>query len=222
VTTFAIINEVEITELARLKASGASILTYTALLTFSRNKASCFPNLETIRNYLGNHYNLRTIQKALKWLSDNKLIKRNEKTSKKRFVLLKRLISHTPDRSRQYAQSGTIKKDRKKTSFLRDELKKYKEIVHSFSRNKKKNQPSKQELERREAQRQAELKKQESAEFALHQLLSGLVTVNQLTTKQREALHQAILQRTLDVDYEWLDEYHPGRLENIKQKISNE
>ena len=86
-------------------------------------------------------------------------------------------------------------------------------------RKKKKNQPSKQERERREAQRQAELKKQESAEFALHRLLSGLVTVNQLTTKQREALHQAILQRTLDVDYEWLDKYHPGRLKKIQTSI---
>ena len=135
-------------------------------------------------------------------------------------MLLKRLISHTPDRSRQYAQSFVIKKDRKKNSFLRDELERYKGIVHSFSRKKKKKQPSKQELARREAQRQAELKKQESAEFALHRLLSGLVTVNQLTTKQREALHQAILQRTLDVDYEWLDEYHPGKLLVIKEKLS--
>ena len=187
-TTFAIINEVEITELARLKAPGCAILTYTTLLTFCRNKVSCFPSIETIRNYLGNHYNLRTIHKALKWLSDNKLIKRNEKTSKRRFVLLKRLISHTPDRAHEHAQSGTIRKEHKKTSFLRDELKKYKEIVLSFPRKGRKSKPSKKELARREAQAAEAKRQREAYKSSSEGLFQRLVIGDSPSTLSNEQL----------------------------------
>ena len=222
VTTFAIINEVEITELARLKAPGCAILTYTALLTFCRNKVSCFPSIETIRNYLGNHYNLRTIHKALKWLSDNKLIKRNEKTSKRRFVLLKRLISHTPDRAHEHAQSGTIRKEHKKTSFLREELKKYKEIVRSFPRKRRKSKPSKKELARREAQRakqQAKLeRKEQSAERAWALIVGHDYSINDLTEIQRINLLKAIQNKTLQ-DYDWIQEYHPRKILSIQNDL---
>lgn len=89
--SFAIINPVELSELAKLHASGCAVLTYTTLAGFSRNKASCFPSIRTISEALGNAYTTRAIQKALKWLEDNQLIKRNEKRSKQRFILLKRL-----------------------------------------------------------------------------------------------------------------------------------
>jgi hypothetical protein len=133
--SFAIINPVEISELAKLKASGCAVLTYTTLAGFARNKGSCFPSIRTISEALGNAYTTRAIQKALKWLCDSKLIKRNDKRSKQRFILLKRLKTIGTNVRKAYKeQSFPVIEPIEKNSFF----KRGKAKINKFSKFKKK------------------------------------------------------------------------------------
>ena len=125
--SFAIINPVELSELAKLHASGCAVLTYTTLAGFSRNKASCFPSIRTISEALGNAYTTRAIQKALKWLEDHQLIKRNEKRSKQRFILLKRLkMIGTNVRKSLQRTDVPHKRSSKKNSFFKSGKQRFK------------------------------------------------------------------------------------------------
>ena len=121
--TFAVITRKEIGDLATLRASACCWATYTSLLHYARAKVSCFPSLETIRKMLGNAYDIRSIQRAIKFLIDNGFVKRNERTSKQRFALLKRIISRrkeeTTKMSQDHDKDVPIKKNKKNTSYLR-------------------------------------------------------------------------------------------------------
>lgn len=139
--SFAIINPVELSELAKLHASGCAVLTYTTLAGFARNKGSCFPSIRTISEALGNAYTTRAIQKALKWLCDSKLIKRNDKRSKQRFILLKRLKTIGTNVRKSYRErSFAVKEPIEKNSFL----KRGKTKIDRFSKFKKKKKKQRQ------------------------------------------------------------------------------
>lgn len=89
--TFAIIKTNHLTELGSHKPSGCAVLIYTALLSFSRNKTSCFPSIATISKTIGGAFSVRSIQRGLLFLESIGFIKRNEKRSKQRFVMLKQI-----------------------------------------------------------------------------------------------------------------------------------
>lgn len=119
--TFAILPTKDIKELGRLKASGCAVLLYTALLSYARDKVSCFPSIKTLSQQLGGAYADSGIYKALKWLEDNKFIKRNEKRSKQRFVMVRRLLKATSTKVEEALCSTKVdkKKKKKKTSFFK-------------------------------------------------------------------------------------------------------
>ena len=119
--TFAILPTKDIKELGRLKASGCAVLLYTALLSYARDKVSCFPSIKTLSDQLGGAYAESGIYKALKWLEDNKFIKRNEKRSKQRFVMVRRLLKATSTKVEEALCSTKVdrKTRKKKTSFFK-------------------------------------------------------------------------------------------------------
>lgn len=80
---YATISTHEIQRLAQAKASGCAVLVYQVLCSFSRvNRPFAFPSQSTISEMLGGAYSLRAIQKAIKFLEDQGIIKR--KASRKR------------------------------------------------------------------------------------------------------------------------------------------
>ena len=132
IATYAVINTKEITDLAKLKPSGCVVLVYTALLSYCHGlKTHCFPSIKTISAKLGNSYTERAIQKSLKFLEDNGMIKRNHRRSKQRFHMVKRAVVQTAkkvfealkgnenNRSSGKRTDGPYKKPREKSSFLR-------------------------------------------------------------------------------------------------------
>ena len=80
---YATISTHEIQRLAQAKASGCAVLVYQVLCSFARvNRPFAFPSQSTISEMLGEAYTLRAIQKAIKFLEDQGIIKR--KASKER------------------------------------------------------------------------------------------------------------------------------------------
>jgi hypothetical protein len=91
--TYTTITAIEIQELARLKAGGAVWAVVSCLNAFAQGKHSCFPSIPTIAEFLGGSYTTRAIHKALRWLEQHNIIQRNERNSKKRFVLKLRALA---------------------------------------------------------------------------------------------------------------------------------
>lgn len=91
--TYTTITAIEIQELAKLKAGGAVWAVVSCLNAFAQGKHSCFPSIPTIAEFLGGSYTTRAIHKALRWLEQHNIIQRNERQSKKRFVLKLRALA---------------------------------------------------------------------------------------------------------------------------------
>lgn len=89
---FAIIKTRDIAALAKSRASACATLLYVSLLSYARDKVSCFPSVETLSRSLGGAYAKRTIYRALEWLCENGFIKRKDKRSKERFTIISRLV----------------------------------------------------------------------------------------------------------------------------------
>ena len=89
--TFAIVKTNHLAELGSHRPSGCAVLIYTALLSFSRNKTFCFPSIATLSKQIGGKFSIRSIQRGLKFLEQIGFIKRNDKRSKQRFVMLKQV-----------------------------------------------------------------------------------------------------------------------------------
>ena len=85
-------NMADITALNTLNAPGAAFQVYATLCAFAMRKDWCFPSLKTLGEVLPS-MNRRTIQRALKWLEDNKFIRRGRARTRDRFKLLKRTAS---------------------------------------------------------------------------------------------------------------------------------
>ena len=92
--TYATITVIEIQKLAELKAGGSVWAVATALNAYAQGKTSCFPSIPTIIEFLGGSYGKRAIHRALKFLEDHELIKRNGRSSKKRFILKLRALAY--------------------------------------------------------------------------------------------------------------------------------
>ena len=89
---YAQITLADITALNQLNAPGAAFQVYATLCAFAMRKDWCFPSLKTLGEVLPS-MNRRTIQRALKWLEDNKFIRRGQARTRDRFKLLKRTAS---------------------------------------------------------------------------------------------------------------------------------
>ena len=90
-STFAIVKTNHLAELGSHRPSGCAVLIYTALLSFSRNKTFCFPSIATLSKQIGGKFSTRSIQRGLLFLEQIGFIKRNDKRSKQRFVMLKQV-----------------------------------------------------------------------------------------------------------------------------------
>lgn len=86
---FVMITIEELQTLTRLNASARTIETLIALRSFAWNGKTCFPSLKAIAERMGltSKTYEQTVLRALKWLEDHNLIKRNHRTSKERFVI---------------------------------------------------------------------------------------------------------------------------------------
>ena len=134
--TFAILLTSDISALGKRKASGCAVLLYSALLSYSRNKVSAFPSIATLSKVIGGVYSDAGIYKALKWLEQHKFIKRNDKRSKQRFVMLRKMLKTASTKVETVLSSTKVEQNRKKEkySFFK---KQYKQKRKSFT---KKNQ----------------------------------------------------------------------------------
>lgn len=119
--TFAIMTTKDISALGKAKASGCAVLLYSALLSYSRNKTFCFPSITTLSERIGGAYSLAGIHKALRWLEDQKFIRRNHKTSKQRFVMLRKIVKTISTKVERDLSSTKVDKNRRKknTSFFK-------------------------------------------------------------------------------------------------------
>ena len=115
--TFAILTYADISGLGKLKASGCAVLLYSALLTFSRNKTFAFPSISKLSQTIGGAYSEAGIYKALRWLEKNKFIKRNDKRSKQRFIMLKKLIQATSTKVKSALCATNEQWNRKKEKY---------------------------------------------------------------------------------------------------------
>ena len=90
--TYATITSKEWNLLAKNKAPRSVWAVLVVLNSFAQDTCSCFPSVATIEKCLENSLSQSTIGKALRWLCDFGVIKRNHRQSKKRFVNLIRKI----------------------------------------------------------------------------------------------------------------------------------
>lgn len=111
---YAQIEVPEITKLATLKASGLVTQTYMVLAAHDWGRGSCFPSMKTIFQKLGGAYHIKSIQRALKWLEDNQLIKRQQATSKERFTMVLRKVKEAVTKSFLKPQDGYHKNQMKR------------------------------------------------------------------------------------------------------------
>lgn len=137
--TFAILTTKDISALGKAKASGCAVLLYSALLSYSRNKQFCFPSIATLSERIGGAFSVRQIQRSLKFLEDTGFIKRNHKTSKQRFVMLRKALKSIGQKS-QVALQGhkrLYNRRKKNTSFSKKKWQ-YKKNVSSSTFNSSK------------------------------------------------------------------------------------
>lgn len=91
--TYATITSKEWNLLAKNKAPRSVWAVLVVLNSFAQDTCSCFPSVATIERCLENSISQSTIGKALKWLCDYKIIKRNHRQSKQRFInLVRRMV----------------------------------------------------------------------------------------------------------------------------------
>ena len=88
--TYATITSKEWNLLAKNKAPRSVWAVLVVLNSFAQDKDYCFPSVATIERCLENSISQSTIGKALKWLCDYGVLKRNHRQSKKRFINLVR------------------------------------------------------------------------------------------------------------------------------------
>jgi hypothetical protein len=101
VPLYAITTKRLVERLTTAKASGSVFSVVLCLKAYAMDKDFCFPSHKTIQDWCGGNISIRSIERAVKWLEDQNFIKRNSRTSKKRYVLLN-----------QSRQSCRIKADR--------------------------------------------------------------------------------------------------------------
>ena len=87
---FAQLSQKEIQFLVESKIGRTAWAVYCCLSAHAQNKDHSFPSINTIQEWIGNAKNRKTIEKALKELSDKGVIESGHRNSKKRWVLVAR------------------------------------------------------------------------------------------------------------------------------------
>ena len=133
---YAQINEKEVLELAKKKASGLATQIYLVLSSHCWKKNECFPSMARIKEMLGGVYHINSIHRALKWLEDNDFIVRHARTSSSRFVMKVRALT----KKLVPQQKGEHKRERKRKNNYR-----YSNTGHKIKKSKFQNEslPSK-------------------------------------------------------------------------------
>jgi hypothetical protein len=89
--SYALINHEELTRLISAGANRSAITTYLCLVAHDyKRDGFVFPSIKRIHKWLGESISVSSIEKALKWLADNKIIVRGSRRSTKRFQLITR------------------------------------------------------------------------------------------------------------------------------------
>ena len=115
--TYAILYTKDISALGKVKASGCAVLLYSALLSYARDKVSAFPSIATLSKAIGGAYSETGIYKALKFLEDHKFIKRNDKRSKQRFVMLRKMAKATLTKVNATLCTPKVKRNKRKENY---------------------------------------------------------------------------------------------------------
>lgn len=115
--TYAILYTKDISALGKVKASGCAVLLYSALLSYARNKVSAFPSIATLSERIGGAFSVRQIQRSLKFLEDHKFIKRNDRRSKERFVMLRKVLKSIGQKSHTVLSGQKRHNNRKKENY---------------------------------------------------------------------------------------------------------
>ncbi len=175
--SYAILNTETFQKLNKLNATRSSLQVLIALNAYAMGKDTAFPNLQTIKDYIGSNIGLNTISMALKWLRENGLIKQNGRKSKDRFVLTFRkavkLAKLKLVEMKKSCRSGRQSTSNMKQSLSSTEDKK-RTTKNSFKRKGKKiigeGFVSNEELKRR---RDQAIKRHNSAENAMARCIMG-------------------------------------------------
>lgn len=89
--SYALINTEELTRLLQAGANRSAITTYLCLIAHDyKRDGFVFPSVRRIHRWLGEAISISSIEKALKWLVDEKIIIRGHRRSTKRFQLITR------------------------------------------------------------------------------------------------------------------------------------
>ena len=136
--TYAILYTKDISALGKVKASGCAVLLYSALLSYARDKVSAFPSIATLSKAIGGAYSETGIYKALKFLEDHKFIKRNDRRSKQRFVMLRKMAKATLTKVNATLCTSKVKRNRKKENYSFYKRRHKKNVSPGLSANKSK------------------------------------------------------------------------------------
>lgn len=136
--TYAILYTKDISALGKVKASGCAVLLYSALLSYARDKVSAFPSISTLSKAIGGAYTDAGIYKALKFLEDHKFIKRNDKRSKQRFVMLRKVLKSASTKVDKALRSTKVGWNRKKENYSFYKRRHKKNVSSGLSANKSK------------------------------------------------------------------------------------
>jgi len=192
VPSYSVVNTEEVAKLASLNASGSVFAVYSILCAYARRSKSCFPSIKTIMECLGQSYHRTTIQKALKFLEDNKLIKRNSRRSKSRFQMLFRAavqqVKQLINNSHGECSEVTTKECSQSASRRKHERRKSYKHKKSKSRFHYQTPPPNRE----------DIKAERMGQFIMNGVISN-------------GLHSSL---TPD-DWNWLEQYHPAKAKTL-------
>jgi predicted transcriptional regulator len=215
-TTFAIITTREIGALCKLKPSASAVLVYTTLLTYAQDKVSCFPKVETIRARMQNAYSRSAIMKALKWLDDYGFIQRNDRRSKERFKLLKRVVKQATEKLVESVSNLTqstspivhCKKNKEKNPFFKGGYKK------DFSFRKKKNTMGYGRFHSSQKEGNNELVCEAEKVFGAFVISTHYPDISGLSVSDKAVITQSLRSNAkVDIEWrKWVEEVHPGCL----------
>lgn len=84
--TFAQIHQIELTELLRLSAPRCVFPVYIALCSYMLQKDTCYPSVKTIIAWCDNQISKSSVEKALRWLKENNILKIGSPKTRDRFT----------------------------------------------------------------------------------------------------------------------------------------
>ena len=195
--SYSLVNTEELAKLASLNASGSVFAVYSVLCAYARRAKSCFPSIKTISRLLGDAYHRTTIQKALRFLEDNGIIKRGSRRSQNRFQMTFRVavqkIKQLITSNNECSQSSS------------------KECSQSSSRRKQEGRNSYKQNRRRTSFHY--VAPPETPEDKKEALISKFVLSGEI--------HPDVYCLMQPSDWDWLQKYHPAKAQRLRNHQIN-